>query len=87
MCVRKERRGAYNVGWIIASDDSSQATLESLPGLSVVVDRYGVEIYRNHNPPGLFVEGQSVVRSHEINRLALGDLSGSTVIVRYHYAS
>ena len=75
----------YNIGAIVAFHPASIRRLQSIPGLVTLEERIGpVHLMKVHQPLSWFVAGEGKVNA-AFNRLALSELKGSEVILKYHW--
>lgn len=81
----REYLGLYNVGWLLVHSPGARAYIAQLPELSLLAQAHGLALYRVDAPHSYFVEGSGNVVGRSANRLELANLSGETVILKYHY--
>jgi hypothetical protein len=80
-----EHLSRYNIGWILAFSETSKRSLERMPGI-VPLDRLGnVQTYAVTGAHSFFLEGSGKIAARSINRLELEQLSGPSVVLKYHY--
>ncbi|MEO6163880.1 MAG: hypothetical protein ABIP88_07060 [Candidatus Binatia bacterium] len=77
----------YNIGAVVAFHPASVKKLLSIPGL-VTVDRSigPVHLMKVNQSLSWFIEGDGKVQSGA-NRLALRDLKGSEIVLKYHWVA
>ena len=76
---------AYNVGWAIAHSAELKAFLQGLPGVKAVADIDGISVYQVDGPRTFVLEGKGRVLGRDFNRVALGDVSGPLLTLRYNW--
>lgn len=75
----------YNIGAVVAFHPESVQRLQALTGLVTVEQRIGpVHLMKVHQPLTWFVVGAGKVSAGS-NRLELSELSGSEVVLKYHW--
>lgn len=75
----------YNIGAVVAFHPASIKKLLSIPGLVSVEKQIGpVYLMKVGRPLNWFVEGEGKVQAGA-NRLALSDLQGSEILLKYHW--
>lgn len=75
----------YNVGWIVAHSQTSQAYLEKHFSVHEQAKHGGVVVYRVQRAHSYFLEGSGRVAGRRTNRIDLDQLSGDAVTLKYHY--
>jgi hypothetical protein len=75
----------YNIGWIITAEDGSKEAFGALSTVRLVAKHRGIHIFQVDSPPGMFQKGTGKIASRAINKLSLDELSGSEVVIRYHF--
>lgn len=82
----EQKLNLYNIEWIIAHSKESRAYFDSLSSLRRIVAHGPVQIYRFLDPAkSFFHKGQGQITSRSVNRLALDQLAGDEVTLKYHW--
>jgi hypothetical protein len=75
----------YNVGWFLVHSSSAKHYLDNMPGV-VPLSSYGVlKAYRCERSLSYFLAGSGRVTEQHTNNLVLSELSGSDVVIKFHY--
>ncbi|HRD49856.1 MAG TPA: hypothetical protein PL166_09690 [Candidatus Contendobacter sp.] len=75
----------YNIGWIIAFSQPSRNYLATAPNVKLASEFEGLAAYHVNRPFSFFHLGDGRVTARQHNRIDLDGLSGTEVIVRYHF--
>lgn len=75
----------YNVGWIVAYSDRSEAYLDRMPFLTGVARRSPLRAYRVDLPRSYFLVGRGRVVARRFGSIVLDDLEGDEIVLKYHY--
>ncbi len=75
----------YNVGWILATSEASKHYLDHMASLIPLGEFKEVRAYRVNRTLGYFEEGKGVIKARSINMIALSNLEGPTVVLKYHF--
>ncbi len=75
----------YNIAWIIAHTIPSQAYIATLPNVEEVARKNEFRIYRVRQVASFFLKGQGKVRNREHNRLVVTDVTGDSIVLKYHF--
>ncbi|HRL76426.1 MAG TPA: hypothetical protein PK440_05380 [Candidatus Accumulibacter phosphatis] len=76
---------AFNVRWMLCHSQGCRAAMSALPGVQELAVLGPVVAYGRTSSPGFVVRGQARIVDRCINRLELADVSGSPLILRYHW--
>lgn len=76
----------YNIGWVIAHSKASQTYLDQHPKLELSIRHDHISVYKVKQEHSFFIEGHGTVTGRKLDRIDLDDVSGSSVILKYHYA-
>ena len=76
----------YNVGWIIAHSSELKSFLSSMPRINLLTKFDGISIYKVNGFRTYVQEGSARVLGRDFNQIQVGDVSGSTLTLRYHWA-
>lgn len=75
----------YNVGWIIVFSEASKQFLNRMPDV-VPLDQFGqIQTYAVREPHSFFAKGAGTIVARSFNRIELSQLSGPSVVLKYHY--
>jgi len=75
----------YNIGWILVFSDEAKQFLDRQPELTPL-DGFGpFQTYAAKGPRSFFLEGSGKVTARSFNRVELDQLSGSSVVLKYHF--
>ena len=75
----------YNVGWVMCHSSDCKAAMAAVPGHQTLATFGPVTAYRRAAPPGFVLEGQATVLARCINRLELGAVAPTRLVLRYHW--
>lgn len=75
----------YNIGWIIVFSPESKAYLDHQPELARTASFGPFQTYKVDGPHSFFVSGSGVVTHFGFNDLALDQLKGAQVVLKYHF--
>ena len=75
----------YNVGWVMAHSEVSKQYFESIEEISHVESYRELSFYVVDREHSFFAKGSGKVDATAANRIALTDLQGSQVVLKYHY--
>lgn len=78
---------AYNVRWMLCHRESCRLAMQALPGVRAVAQFGSVHAFERSASPGWVVEGQARVAARCHNRLELEGISGSRLVLRYHWVA
>jgi hypothetical protein len=75
----------YNIGSIIVFSEESKRFLDRQPGI-IRRETFGpIQTYQVDGPPSFFLAGSGTLVARSFNRLEFARLSGSEIILKYHY--
>jgi hypothetical protein len=75
----------YNIGWIVVFSDTSKQFFDGMSGLTPL-DQFGpIQTYAVTGPHSFFLEGSGAVTGRSFNRIELSQLSGPSVVLKYHF--
>lgn len=77
----------YNIGWVVAHSNTSKHYLEKLPGVILTAEYNQIRAYKIERQLSYFLEGTGRIEKRGHNKLAISDLSGNSVILKYHFVS
>lgn len=75
----------YNIGWIIVHSAESKRYVEQQPGVVLVSQFKELNAYKINHNFSYFLEGGGHVEEHSHNKVLLSDVSGDSVVMKYHY--
>jgi hypothetical protein len=75
----------YNVGWIAVFSESSKRYLDQMPGIRPLESYEDVKTYAVDGSHSYFLEGSGIVTGRTIGRVSLDQISGPSIILKYHY--
>ena len=76
---------AFNVRWMLCHSEGCRTAMATLPGVQELAVLGPVVAYGRSSSPGFVVQGHARIAGRCINRLELADVSGSPLILRYHW--
>lgn len=77
----------YNIGWVIAHSGSSKSYLEKLPGARMTGEYNQIRTYKIERELSYFLKGTGRIEKRGHNQLSVSDLSGDSVILKYHFVN
>lgn len=81
----RELLDAFNVRWMLCHSKGCRAAMAALPGVQELASFGPVVAYARGAHPGFVVQGNARIVDRCINRLELAEVSGSPLILRYHW--
>lgn len=75
----------YNIGWIIVYSDRSKQYLDRIPFVTAVAHTPLLSAYRVDLPRSYFLAGRGRVVARRFGSVALDELEGDEVVLKYHY--
>jgi hypothetical protein len=75
----------FNIGWIVVYTDASKRYFDSMSGVHAMNTFREVKTYRVDSNLNFFLTGHGHIQERTHNRISLSDVSGSEVILKYHF--
>lgn len=75
----------YNIGWVVVHSEESKRYFDAIPWAIRAAQFRKLTCYRLTGPLSFFLEGRGNVKARGHNQLRLSDISGSAVVLKYHY--
>jgi len=75
----------YNIGWIIAHSEKSKRYFDQLNGVVSIEEWQQLKFYQVQRPHSFFLTGSGELVERDVNRLIFKNVTGDSVILKYHY--
>ncbi|MBK1694469.1 hypothetical protein CKO09_06910 [Chromatium weissei] len=75
----------YNIGWIIVHSEKSKRYFDQLVGVTCIDEWEKLKFYQVQRPHSFFIKGFGELVERTADRLVFKNVSGDSVILKYHY--
>lgn len=75
----------YNIGWVVAHSQKSQAYFDRLPSATMMEQWKKIKTYKVERDHSFFFSGSGELVERRVNRLVFANVKGDPVILKYHY--